>query len=574
MRKKSQLFLLLMLLYLYGHTQLTPAAQYDVVIDEIMADPSPQVTLPNNEWIELRNTTALSINLLGWRIGSSSGQSGPLPSYTLLPDSFVIICTGSAVPAMNAFGQAIPVSGFPGLDNTGDLLYLRSSEGLIVHAVNYSDTWYQNELKKSGGWTLEMIDTKNPCSGFSNWKVSVDPKGGTPGKKNSVDAVNGDRTSPKLIRAYATDSVNITLVFNEPLDSIKASVIANYTISDGIGRPLIALPVSPLFGRVNLRIPTALTRYKIYSVQVANVPDCANNAIGTSNSARVGLYEHADSLNIVINEILFNPKSDGKDYVELNNRSNKILNLKNMYIANRNTTGAISSIKQLSTEDYLFFPQDFIVVTSDKDIVLRDYIANNTDAFIEISSMPSFNDDEGNVIIINEQGNIVDEVSYSEKWHFKLISDNEGVALERISYDAASIDPTNWHSAATNVGYGTPTYKNSQYRIDATVQGEITLAPEIISPDNDGMDDFATIGYVFPEPGYVTNITIFDAVGRPVRYLQRNALSGLKGYYRWDGLGEKNQKLTVGIYIIYTDVFNLEGKTKRFKNVIVMGRKQ
>jgi len=55
-----------------------------------------------------------------------------------------------------------------------------------------------------------------------------------------------------------------------------------------------------------------------------------------------------------------------------------------------------------------------------------------------------------------------------------------------------------------------------------------------------------------------------------VRYLQRNAFCGSTGYFRWDGLAEKNQPLTVGIYIIYTEVFNLQGKTKKFKNVIVL----
>ena len=34
--------------------------------------------------------------------------------------------------------------------------------------------------------------------------------------------------------------------------------------------------------------------------------------------------------------------------------------------------------------------------------------------------MPSFSDDAGDVIILNGQGNIVDEVDYSDKWHFPL----------------------------------------------------------------------------------------------------------------------------------------------------------
>ena len=88
--------------------------------------------------------------------------------------------------------------------------------------------------------------------------------------------------------------------------------------------------------------------------------------------------------------------------------------------------------------------------------------------------MPSYNDDAGDVIVLNEQGRIMDEVKYTADWHFKLISDAEGVSLERIDFNAASQSAENWHSAATNVGYGTPGYKNSQYRVDMDVKGSIT----------------------------------------------------------------------------------------------------
>ena len=131
-----------------------------------------------------------------------------MPDLVLQPDSFVIVCGSSAFAAMSTFGKTISVTSFPSLDNDGDQLVLSTAQGKTIHAVNYSSNWYQNELKKNGGWSLEMIDTKNPCSGFSNWIASVDPSGGTPGRKNSVDTNNIDQTPPHLLRAYANDSMN------------------------------------------------------------------------------------------------------------------------------------------------------------------------------------------------------------------------------------------------------------------------------------------------------------------------------------------------------------------------------
>jgi len=548
------------------------ASRFDIVIDEIMADPTPQIALPNNEWIELRNTSSTAFNLSGWRIADATGQSGAMPSFTLKPDSFVIVCTASAATAMSVYGAVITVTSFPSLDNTGDIVFLKSAQNLIIHTVSYTDAWYQNELKKDGGWALEMIDTKNPCSGFTNWKASSNLNGGTPGKKNAVDAANADTDAPQLLRAFATDSITVTLVFDEPLDSAKAAAAA-FAISDGIGAPQSVTVVSPVFDKVNLKLNTALLRNKIYTVTATAVTDCNGNPILNKNTARIGLSETAASLDIVINEILFNPKSNGTDYVEIYNRSNKIIDLKQTYIANRGSSGSISNIKQLSAENYSLFPQDFIVITEDPAVVKRDFITMNPDAFVTVASMPSFNDDEGFVIILNAQGAITDELHYSEKWHFKLIDNPEGVALERIDYNAPTQLADNWHSAATSAGYGTPTYKNSQYKINNGLQGEITVTPEIVSPDNDGTDDFVIITYQFPAAGYVANITVFDAAGRPVRSVQRNALCGITGSYRWDGLGEKNQPLPAGIYIIFTEVFNTAGKTKQFKNTVVVARK-
>src|SRR6185312_14475275 len=330
-------------------------------------------------------------------------------------------------------------------------------------------------------------------------KASVDPSGGTPGKKNSIDGVNADQTSPGLSPSFAVNNTTVTLVYDEPLDSTKAATASNYTVDNGVN-VVSAVAVPPVFNRVNIVLNAPIAAGTIYTVTAANVTNCKGNSIGSKNSTRFGIAENADSMDLVINEILYNPKPNGVDYVELYNRSKKIIDLSHVYIANR-SGGAISSIQQVSAENYLLFPGDYIVLTSDPVEVKSHYITTNPDAFITVSSMPSFPDDAGYVIILNAQGKIVDEVDYSDKWRFPLISNTEGVSLERINFDGSS-SQGNFYSAAASAGYGTPGFKNSQYSLHEDVPGTIAVAPNIFSPDNDGNDDFATINYNFPSPGY------------------------------------------------------------------------
>ncbi len=199
-----------------------------------------------------------------------------------------------------------------------------------------------------------MIDIKNPCSGMSNWKASADPSGGTPGKKNSVDGVNTDQTNPSLLRAFAVNSTTITLVYDEPLDSTKAATVSNYSIDNGVST-ISATGVPPVFDKVNLVLNSPIVAGTVYTVTAANVADCNGNTVGSKNSARFGIAEDADSMDLVINEILYNPKPNGVDYVELYNRSKKIIDLSHAYIANR-SSGTISNIQQVSADNYLLFP--------------------------------------------------------------------------------------------------------------------------------------------------------------------------------------------------------------------------
>ncbi len=547
-----------------------PIQPYEIVIDEIMADPSPSFGLPEVEWIELRNVSNHNVNLMGCRIAKPSGKSGPIPLYILQPDSSILICSSGSVAALNNFATSKSVTSFPSLSNGGDLIYLLSPEGKTIHAVEYSDTWYQNELKKQGGWSLEMIDLNTPCLGSENWTASTSSIGATPGKINSEDALNPDEILPKFTRAFSIDSLHIRLKFNEPLDSINASNPLQYSISDGIGRAINATPIPPLFNQINLTLPNPILKNKIYVIKVEGIKDCVGNEIGISNSARVGLTEQADSFDVVVNEVLFNPKSDGVDYVELYNRSNKIINLKNLFMANWNTLNEIDNISPITTEDILFFPKDYMLLTTNAAVVKRGYFAKNPEYIIQVNALPSFNDDEGNVLVLNEQGKILDQLKYNDDWHFKLIENTEGISLERINYNQKTQDENNWHSAASSVGYGTPGYKNSQNISGEYLNQEVKILPEMITPNNDGKDDIASIQYSFSEPGNVATIIVFDASGRKIKTLQRSVICGINGSFMWNGLDDQNKKLPSGIYLVYFEVFNLKGEVRKFKKVVVV----
>ncbi|MDQ2719326.1 MAG: lamin tail domain-containing protein [Bacteroidota bacterium] len=543
--------------------------RYDIIIDELFPDPNPQVGLPLSKFLELKNVTAFPINLQGWKL-IEGNTTATLPNYLLRPDSFLIVCAINSVSSYLPYGPAIGIANFPSMNISGATIVLKSLNNKTIHAVQYDLTSYKNELKKDGGWSLEMIDTKNPCTGFNNWKASVDGSGGTPGRKNSVDAIYKDETPPKLLRAFVLNNNMITLVFDEPVDSSGAATVANYTIE---GLDVISVFIDfTFFNKVTIKVNNIIIPGTVYSVAVKSISDCAGNIIKEKNYAKFGIAQDADSLDLVINEILFNALPLGNEYVEIYNRSSKIIDLSKIFIANRNSSNTISNIKLLTTENILLFPAEFMVLTADPDAVKNQYITTNPDAFLKLKSMPSFPNDKGNVIILNIQGSIVDEVKYSDKWHFALIHNTKGVSLERISYDGPSVQ-TNFHSAATSVGYGTPGYKNSQYQLNEDLRVSISVIPEIFSPDNDGTDDFVTINYNFPSPGYVSNITIFDASGRPVRYLQKNSLCGINGYFRWDGLDNKSRKLPQGIYIIYTEIFNDMGNKSRFKNTVTLARR-
>lgn len=150
---------MLVVLLLISFSSFAQAVRYDVVIDEIMCDPSPRALsgggLPETEFIELKNVSLRAVNLNGWKISDATSTAAINTGFILLPDSFVIICNNSAVAMLSVFGRTLGIGSFPSLDNDGEWIALKSKEGLLIHAVDYKKSWYRNTVRSEGGIRLK-----------------------------------------------------------------------------------------------------------------------------------------------------------------------------------------------------------------------------------------------------------------------------------------------------------------------------------------------------------------------------------------------------------------------------------
>jgi hypothetical protein len=216
------------------------------------------------------------------------------------------------------------------------------------------------------------------------------------------------------------------------------------------------------------------------------------------------------------------------------------------------------------------FPSSYLVLTTKPDVVQQQYFTENPEGFIRMASLPTYSNDEGIVVLATRGLEVIDRLAYNDEMQLPLLNTSDGVALERVNYERPVEDRTNWHSAAETYGFGTPAYKNSVYSESIHVDDPVTVEPEVFSPDNDGRDDVLNISFRFEIPGYTANITIFDSQGRKVRQLTNNELLGTEGIISWDGISDDNQKAAIGIYIIFIEVFDLEGNVKKYKKTAVL----
>lgn len=532
-----------------------PVQFKDIVLTEVLPDPTPPVGLPEAEFVEVINRSENAINVDGWTLSDES-TTATLGKHILLPGQYLLLTASANAGKFTSTGKVLPLKPFPSLNNAGDRLVLADSSGKIIDSLAYVRTWYLDEEKADGGWSLEIIDPTNICAIKNNWIASEDDNGGTPGIKNSVHADMPDNTGPKLLSALPLNENVLQLTFDERLDSAAPSAEQIVIVP-----PLSIYALSFAdrdFTILELMLAEQIQGGRYYTVTVEDIYDCPGNAIQHPfNKASFILPELALPGDIIINEILFNPRPTGVDFVEVYNRSEKTIDLKNWTLRN-SQSGAGNNFQVISETSTLIAPKAYKVFTEDVDVLKGEYVQGTLENFSQ-TDMPAFNDDEGSAVIADHNGVVIDSMYYSDKMHVPFLRDDEGVSLERISFSLGPEELPNWRSATSTSGFATPGYVNSNVRQSLFLdEGSVIVEPEIIQP---GLvaKDFARIQYRFARGGLVANVKIFDAQGRIIREVADNQLIGPEGFFRWDGDLDDGTLARTGYYMIWFEIFDVSG---------------
>jgi hypothetical protein len=536
----------------------TPAPN-DVIITEFVADPSPQVGLPEVEYVEIYNRSNKFFDLAGWTLSDGS-SSGSFSSYVLAPLQYVLICnTGDCGQFFVSNSTELTL---PSLNNSGDAIVIKDDLGNTLDSINYSTAWYNDTSKDDGGWSIERKHLNTPCSDINNWSASVDVIGGTPALQNSV-WTDVDDTSPPYVTSYlASSNTDILLFFNETLDTtVAADISINPSITSLSWVYTDEMTLHLTANSLDVNVP--------YDVIIGLAEDCWGNAL-SEQTIMIGLPDSVTSEDIILNEIMFNPLTNGSDYVELYNNSEKILDLQNLFIADWDDD-SIGNYKQITSTKRLLLPKEYVLITEDTADIINDFSIYGLGTFVE-TDLPTFPNDSGTVYLLSKDSLVLDYFHYDEDFHFELLTSEDGKALERINFGGGMNNPDNWHTAAEDVEWGTPGYENSQLYIPSS-SGNVSIDPKIFSPDNDGYQDVLTINLEFQSTENVVDIEIFDNRGRLIRLLKDNFFAGNSTIVTWDGINDEGEKAAVGSYVILVSVLDDQNEQTQYKLVTVLAAK-
>ena len=467
----------------FQFVKIEAAEAFDLIINELMADPSPVAGLPEVEWVEIYNRSAKTIDLKTLLFADASGSTVALPAYLMPPGGYAVLCALANAPLVRPFSKdtvlAVPMSSTL-LNNEGDVLTLSTVTGLVVDEVAYQAVWHTDPVKRNGGWSLERINPGLPCLGATNWQSCPILPGGSPGQVNASLDLSPDVTAPRLVSAYPESSAALQVLFSESLDKNTALDPNVYQLSPPRSISSVEVLTDHPFV-LRLSLAEALQPGVVYTLSASPaVSDCSGNTVAADNKVLTGLAEAPESQDVVINEIMADPDPGiglpEVEWIELHNRSARIIDLGSLSFSDGSSVPA-------TLPGYLMFPGNYVVIAATSvAATLRPF---SPGAVLATSISSSLLNNDGDVLTLSTiNGMEIDRVAYQLDWHTDLAKRNGGYSLERINPNLQCPGGINWVSGTQPLG-GTPGAANAAFNpvletIAPRLVTAITLSPDTL----------------------------------------------------------------------------------------------
>ncbi len=552
-----------------------------VVINEIMYAPSGS----EPEWIELYNQSNLMIDLNGWKISNktlSSRHTIATSSRMLNPQEYIVLTKDTArfISVHPATLNVIEISAMPTFmfSNNGDAVVLYDNRGTTIDSVRYFSTW-----GGTSSYSLERIEATLSSNDSINWGSSEDSLFSTPAFQNSITPLDYDFA---ITRVFATTITPTTVRLNSIIKNVGRNTVTfldeiSYfydSNGDSIIQQSEFLYSESLKGELNSKDTFHLwydwadapSGEKQFIVRITLPLD-----MKIKNNIAFGNVTTPFDLNsIIINEIMYEPRSGSSEYIELFNSSNDTIDLFDWKISDKRNASGEANEFALSKSSFILNPGEFVTIATDSSIFTSfPQLIDTSNRVIIPNKNLSLNNDEDDIILWDLTGRMIDSVRYTSDWHNALLDNVSGRSLERINPNHASIDQRNWSTSANPLG-GTPGRTNSIFTAVVPTDGSLTVSPNPFSPDGDGFEDFAVISYQVPTTTSLLRVRLYDSKGRLVRTLAEHEPSGSHSELIWDGMNDEREKVPMGIYIILFEALDGGGnQLQTMKTVVVVAVK-
>jgi hypothetical protein len=316
-----------------------------------------------------------------------------------------------------------------------------------------------------------------------------------------------DITPATLQSASTLVNNQLDVFFNESVTLASAQNVSNYSVNNGIGTPLTATRHPSNFSQVTLTFATPFVNNQNYTVTATNIVDFAgNNQVSTQTSFTYLQISNAANRDIIINEIMADETPvvglPASEYVEIYNRSNKNINLRNYTLNTR----------PITTNNYILPAGGYVLLCPQSNAGL---FSGN------VIGMPSWDvlTNSGETITLRDADNNldIDVVTYATSWYKDSNKDDGGWSLELINPTLPCSDENNWRASNNPLG-GTPAQQNSVFNNTPDTQAPSVQSNSIVTATivrvvfNELMDEVSLQNgsYVFSAGITVNTVTVIS----------------------------------------------------------------